>query len=921
MIRSPFVDASDATRWLRLSPLLDEALDLPIDERAAWLSHLAQVEPELVGDIRRLLADHAASAAARFMTGGPGSTPVDLGVAASLAGQTLGAYTLERPIGQGGMGSVWLATRSDGRYAGEVAVKLLNASLIGRAGGERFKREGNLLARLVHPHIARLIDAGVTAAGQPFLVLEYVQGERIDDHCDRERLSVAARVRLFIDVLSAVSHSHANLIVHRDIKPLNVLVANDGGVKLLDFGIAKLLEGESLSGDATELTREGGRALTPEYAAPEQLLGEPVTTATDVYALGVLLYLLLTGQHPASAPGRSTAELVKTIVDVQARRLSDTVDSITSSHQDSLTANAAKRSATPEKLKRLLRGDLDNIVAKALKKKPAERYPTVDAFADDLRRYLAHQPVSARPDTVSYRLARFVRRNRASVGAGVLATVAVLGGLTASLWQASEVRHQRDRALSLLARSHAVTDFFEFLLNDAGPPDRPQTTSSMMARSDALLRNDFNRNAEQQAAVLLAQASYYVTVGDAAQAETRLRRALVLVPGSLDSTLHAELGCMHGFAVSMLGDTDAGTWEIEATLREPGLSAHTAANCHEHLAFVAENSADGATTQRNAEAGLAMLRRSDRADPRLKASLLGDLAFAEQLQGRNDAANRLYAQALAELTAIGRDRTPLAVGIQNNWAIASLGAGDIKRALSLYEQSAHVVHDRDPESPLPSYLTGNLARALELMGRYGAALALYDQAVADAAKANRLDSRLFGLLGAASVHCELGDVGRADQSLADARAAMKGRVPAGSPPVLAADAIEGRIALARGQLDDARRIFSATLAGHAANKQPSGGVVMLHLYRSDVALVQRRTEDALRDAQEALDLARKLQGGIAFSNRTGMSWLALSEALAQQGRADEARAALSTALEHLKNTLGDDHPTTRRALMLQSRIA
>jgi serine/threonine protein kinase len=913
------VDPADPTRWLRLSPLLDEALDLAADQRAAWLVRLAEAEPELAAEIGRLLDDDAARAAARFMTAGPGSLPVDLGVAASLAGQTLGAYTLDRSIGQGGMGSVWLAKRSDGRYAGEVAVKLLNASLIGRAGGERFKREGSILARLAHPNIARLIDAGVTAAGQPFLVLEYVEGEPIDHHCDRKSLSVAARVGLFLDVLAAVAHSHANLIVHRDIKPLNVLVAKDGAVKLLDFGIAKLLEGEALSGAATELTREGGRALTPEYAAPEQLLGEPVTIATDVYALGVLLYLLLSGQHPAGATGRSTAQLVKTIVDVPAPRLSETVGSTRTLAPQALAANAARRSATLEKLKRLLRGDLDNIVAKALKKSPAERYATVNAFADDLRRCLAHQPVSARADTLSYRLAKFARRHRASVGAGALAIVAICAGLTISLWQANEARHQRDRALTLLARSDAVTDFFEFLLSDAGPPDKPQTISSMMARSESLLRNDYNQNAEQQAAILQAQASYYLTVGNPAQAEPKLRRALALVRDSPDNALRAEVSCLHGFALSMLGDADAGTRQIEATLREPDLPAYAAATCHEHMAFVAENKADGVSTQRSAEAGLAVLKQADRPYPRVEASLLGDLAFAEQLQGRNDAANRLYSEALAKLTAIGRDRTPLAVGMQNNWAIASLGAGDVKRALALYEQSARVVHDRDPESPLPSYLSGNLARALESMGRYREALTLYDQAVAEAAKDNRLDSRLFGLLGSASTYCDLDDLERADQALAEARRAMRGVFAAGSPPVLTADGIEGRLALARGQLDEAQRIFSSTLAGYEAHKQRSGSAVMLYLYRSDVGLRQRRTDDALADAHRALELARSLQGGIAYSSRTGMSWLALSEALAQQGQAGAAQAALSSALDHLKNALGDDHPTTRRALALQGR--
>ena len=595
-------------------------------------------------------------------------------------------------------------------------------------------------------------------------------------------------MRLFLDVLAAVAHSHAHLIVHRDIKPANVLVAQDGGVKLLDFGIAKLLEESTPSGEATELTREGGRALTPEYAAPEQLLGEPVTIATDVYALGVLLYVLLGGQHPAGSTSRSPAELVKTIVDAPAPRLSDAVASTRTLPPQTLSENAAYRSATPDKLQRLLRGDLDNIVAKALKKSPGERYATVDAFAGDLRRYLSHQPVSARPDTLAYRIAKFTRRHRATVAAGALAVAAICVGLAASLWQASEARHQRDRALALLARSNAVTDFFEFLLTDAGPPDKPQTINSMLARSESLLRNDLQGNPEQQAAILLTQASYHVTVGDPGQAEPKLRRALTLVRSSEDSALRAEANCLHGFAVSLLGDVESGKREIEATLRNGSLPAFVAANCHQQMAFIAENEGDGAATQRSAEAGLAILKTAERPYPKLEASLLGDLAYAEQLQGRNDSADRLYADALAKLTALGRDRSPLAVGIQNNWAIASLAAGDIKRALALYEQSARALRERDPDGPLPPYLSGNLARALELSGRPEEALTVYGQAVADGVKANRLDSRLFGLLGSASAYCELGDLEHAAQALAEASAAMKGAVPPGSPPALAAEA-------------------------------------------------------------------------------------------------------------------------------------
>ena len=312
---------------------------------------------------------------------------------------------------------MWLAERSDGRFERRVAVKFIHIALMGKGGEARFKREGSILGRLAHPHIAELVDAGVSAAGQPYLVLEYVEGESIDRYCDHQTLVVEARIRLFLEVLEAVAHAHANLIVHRDLKPSNVLVNKDGQVKLLDFGIAKLLEGEAVDGAATLLTVEGGRAMTPEYAAPEQVTGAPITTATDIYALGVLLYVLLTGQHPAGDNLRSPADLVKAIVDSDPTRPSDVVTTAKNPGEE-ITTNAARRTTTPEKLSRLLRGDLDTIVAKALKKNPRERYASVTALADDLQRYLRHEPIAARPDTLAYRATKFVRRNRVVVTFG-----------------------------------------------------------------------------------------------------------------------------------------------------------------------------------------------------------------------------------------------------------------------------------------------------------------------------------------------------------------------------------------------------------------------------------------------------------------------------------------------------------------------
>src|SRR5690349_3071055 len=414
-------------QWQALSPHLDQALELADDERSLWLSSLQGENPGLAYELEMLLREHRALSDEGFLE----ASALELPHGPSLAGQTLGVYTLVSQIGQGGMGTVWLAERSDGRFERRVAVKVLNFALMGKGGEERFKREGRILGRLIHPHIAELIDAGVSLAGQPFLVLEYVEGDHIDRYCDQNMLDVRARVRLFLDVLRAVAQAHANLIVHRDLKPSNILVRTDGQAKLLDFGIAKLLECEGQSGEAP-LTLEGGRALTPEYAAPEQLKGEPVTAATDVYAAGVLLYVLLTGRHPASAGPFTPAGLVKAILDTEPPRPSEIVTP-TQTSEETAAANAERRATTPDKLARVLRGDLDTIVAKALKKNPRERYASIQAFADDLQRYLRHEPISARPDAIAYRAGKFVRRHKNSVTAALLVVLA-LAGTTIGTW-------------------------------------------------------------------------------------------------------------------------------------------------------------------------------------------------------------------------------------------------------------------------------------------------------------------------------------------------------------------------------------------------------------------------------------------------------------------------------------------------------
>jgi serine/threonine protein kinase/Tol biopolymer transport system component len=410
-------------RWQTLSPWLDEALELRVEDRSVWLTSLRARNPELADELEMLLEEHRVLSEEGFLEQRSAALSRELG----LSGQTFGVYTLVSQIGQGGMGSVWLAERSDGRFDRRVAVKALNIALIGNSGEERFKREGNILGRISHPHIAELYDAGVSPAGQPYLVLEHVDGVHIDRYCDLRVLPVAARVRLFLDVLEAVAHAHANLVVHRDIKPSNVLVTAGGMVKLLDFGIAKLLPQADDTGVATLLTQEAGAAMTPEYAAPEQFSGGVVTNATDVYALGVLLYELLTGRSPAGPGPHSAASLVKSILEIEPLRMSRAA--VLAGIE--AKAAAASRGTTPDKLSRLLRGDLDTIVARALKKNPQERYASAVAFAEDLRRYLAHEPIAARSDTIARRAVRFMRRHRRFILAP-LGAMALAGALTAA---------------------------------------------------------------------------------------------------------------------------------------------------------------------------------------------------------------------------------------------------------------------------------------------------------------------------------------------------------------------------------------------------------------------------------------------------------------------------------------------------------
>ncbi len=368
--------------WARIFPFLDQAHDIPTHELESWLAGIAAQDPDIEPPLRALLTQ-------RFRDG-PEADFLEipfkfLPAPPPLLGQRVGAYAIDSLLGRGGMGEVWLAHRSDGRFEGLFAVKFLEAISPAAVSLDRFIREGRLLARLAHPNIARLIDAGVMPGGRPYLVLEYVKGEHIDQFCASHSLDLQARVGLFLNVLAAVAHAHSNLIVHRDIKPSNVLVTSTGEVKLLDFGVAKLLAADFADTKEAAATRTEDAALTPAYAAPEQILGEPPSTATDVYQLGVLLHVLLVGRLPFAALGSTRAEHIRAALDETPARLSD-------------------HSSGPAR--KVLRGDLDAILAKALRKRPTERY-TIHHRGRPRRGSAAlpldHEPVLAREGALAYR--------------------------------------------------------------------------------------------------------------------------------------------------------------------------------------------------------------------------------------------------------------------------------------------------------------------------------------------------------------------------------------------------------------------------------------------------------------------------------------------------------------------------------------
>ncbi len=496
---------SDPDHLRKVNVLLDAALSLHESERAAWLRTLPPEQQPFVPLLTSLL-ERASVETDRFMQSPIGLALEglgDVGAEDDQAGDHVGPYRLIRELGSGGMATVWLAERSDGVLHRQVALKLPRE---GWAAGlaQRMARERDLLGTLEHAHIARLYDAGVTASGRPWMAMECVNGMAIDTYCEAHALDVPQRLRLFVQVTRAVAHAHAHLIVHRDLKPSNILVTPEAQARLLDFGVAKLLA-SGVNGSVLEahITQHNGRAMTPDYAAPEQIAGKPVTVATDLYSLGVVLYELLTGQRPYRLGRQSAAALEEAILAADVPLASARVH-----------GNRA--------LARQLRGNLDSLLVKALQKDPAQRYTSAEAFAADVQRHLDGETVLAQAANRGYRLVKFVRRHRLALAAASAVTASIVGGAAAALWQANEARSEA-------ARAEQVKEFIASIFKQATPREG---VGGVVTASDLLLAASMrlelelasNPRAAAELGVIIGQG--FFSLGDPKQGEATLRAAV-----------------------------------------------------------------------------------------------------------------------------------------------------------------------------------------------------------------------------------------------------------------------------------------------------------------------------------------------------------------------------------------------------------
>ena len=652
----------NADKVERMIALFAEAEDYPPDQQAAFLIRACPDDADLRQEVAALLrCEGDTGGFLEEPAFGHGLEILQRAAAGQLrVGDTVGECRIVSLLGVGGMGEVYLA--DDTVHGRHVALKLIGQGRAEETRGRHFRHERKVLATLNHPHIARLYGSGVTDKGQAYLVMEYVEGERLDRYCQDRGLDVSTRLALFRKVCAAVSYAHQNLVVHRDLKPANIRVTPEGEPKLLDFGIAKLLdpEGTIPRVDPT-VTMQG--AMTPEYASPEQIKGESITTASDVYSLGVVLFELLTGQRPfAHLKSRRPDELARAICEEEPPRPSTvathTAPTTTTGTVPASQVPGPRPSAT--RLRRRLEGDLDNIVAKALRKEPGRRYPSVLALSEDIRRHCEGLPVTARRDTLGYRTGKFIRRNKVGVTAAALVVLALVTGLVTAVWQARLARQERDRAQTALAQSkiaqrqaEQIDDFLQSLLASADPAKLGKDVRMVQVLDAAAgnLDRDLANEPEVLTQAHLTLSRTYRNLGLFEPAEQQARAALALV-----RHLHGKEASNTADVESILGGILASRYQV----------------------------AEAESLLRHA---LSVYRTKAQPDRAALAGTLGDLGFTLYSQPKRLAeAEAIMAEALGYAREVWGERDPKYLRVLNALAGVKIGERDYAKAAEILRQ-------------------------------------------------------------------------------------------------------------------------------------------------------------------------------------------------------------------------------------------